>query len=312
MESFVFSVIIPHKNIPDLLQRCLDSIPRRNDIQIIVVDDNSDENKVDFCDFPGLNDNHVEVYFTKEGKGAGYARNIGLTHAKGKWLLFADADDFFTENAFDLFFAQQDSPHDIIYFKVTNCYSDTYKLARLYDYWNSLIEKYLCKKKDSENNLRYYHSVPWGKMIKTEFVKEENIRFDEVMAFNDVMFSLKTGFKACSIGIVDHVLYCVTVRRGSIQHTKSYEQLLSSYLVILRMNEFFRKNGKHRYQVSTLRFFYFATKYGIVPFLYFIKLSILYKNNIFIGICSFKWIKGFFKLRKYEKTNKKYFVTDGH
>ena len=34
-----FSIIIPTKNIPDLLQRCLESIPQRSDIEIIVVDD---------------------------------------------------------------------------------------------------------------------------------------------------------------------------------------------------------------------------------------------------------------------------------
>ena len=50
-----YSIIIPHKNIPNLLQRCLDSIPNREDVQIIVVDDNSDPNIVDFDKFPGLN-----------------------------------------------------------------------------------------------------------------------------------------------------------------------------------------------------------------------------------------------------------------
>ena len=49
--SYNYSIIIPHKNIPELLQRCLDSIPKREDIQIIVVDDNSDTNKVDFNSF---------------------------------------------------------------------------------------------------------------------------------------------------------------------------------------------------------------------------------------------------------------------
>jgi len=37
-----YSIIIPHKNIPHLLVRCLDSIPQREDVQIIVADDNSD------------------------------------------------------------------------------------------------------------------------------------------------------------------------------------------------------------------------------------------------------------------------------
>ena len=37
----LFTIIIPHKDIPDLLMRCLKSIPVSEDIQVIVVDDNS-------------------------------------------------------------------------------------------------------------------------------------------------------------------------------------------------------------------------------------------------------------------------------
>ena len=90
MTDINFSIIIPHRNIHTLLQRCIDSIPARDDVQIIIVDDNSDPNIVDFDNFPGKNNPQVEIYLTKEGKGAGYARNVGLDHAKGKWLLFAD------------------------------------------------------------------------------------------------------------------------------------------------------------------------------------------------------------------------------
>ena len=67
----------------------------RNDVQIIVVDDGSSSNVVDFTNFPGTDRENVEIIFTKDGKGAGYARNCGLLQAKGKWLLFADADDSF-------------------------------------------------------------------------------------------------------------------------------------------------------------------------------------------------------------------------
>ena len=100
MEEYNYTIIIPHKNISTLLQRCLNSIPERPDVQVIVVDDNSDPAVVDFENFPGKDRKNTEIYLTKEGKGAGYARNVGLRHAKGEWLLFADADDFYTENAF--------------------------------------------------------------------------------------------------------------------------------------------------------------------------------------------------------------------
>ena len=39
MSKYTYSVIIPHRNTPDLLERCLDSIPERADIQVLVIDD---------------------------------------------------------------------------------------------------------------------------------------------------------------------------------------------------------------------------------------------------------------------------------
>ena len=95
--THIFSVIIPHHEIPALLQRCLDSIPDVPEVQVIVVDDNSSEQKVDFEQFPGLGRKYTQCIFDKEGGGAGHARNIGMKHADGKWLVFADADDFFIE-----------------------------------------------------------------------------------------------------------------------------------------------------------------------------------------------------------------------
>ena len=40
MKEITYTFIIPHHNCPDLLDRCLSSIPQRDDIQIVVVDDN--------------------------------------------------------------------------------------------------------------------------------------------------------------------------------------------------------------------------------------------------------------------------------
>lgn len=50
-----YSIIIPHKNIPHLLVRCLDSIPQKDDVQIIVIDDNSnitEQNEVSLYALP--------------------------------------------------------------------------------------------------------------------------------------------------------------------------------------------------------------------------------------------------------------------
>lgn len=70
--SYHYSIIIPHKNTPRLLERCLYSIPTWDEIQIIIIDDNSNSESVDFSHFPGNGRKNTEVLFTKEGKGAGY------------------------------------------------------------------------------------------------------------------------------------------------------------------------------------------------------------------------------------------------
>ena len=117
--EYTYTIIIPHKNIPLLLQRCLDSVPLRNDVQIIVVDDGSSSNVVDFTNFPGTDRENVEIIFTKDGKGAGYARNCGLLQAKGKWLLFADADDFFLPDFLKTLDRYCSTDYDLITFRAT-------------------------------------------------------------------------------------------------------------------------------------------------------------------------------------------------
>ena len=139
-----FSIIIPHKNSTGLLQYCLSSIPVRDDIQVIVVDDNSDPNKVDFMNFPKWKGGCYECYFTKEGKGAGYARNVGLEHAKGKWVLFVDADDFLVADADDIFESTIGVDADIVFYrpKSVMLHDRTTPSLRASNY-NRIIDNYL-------------------------------------------------------------------------------------------------------------------------------------------------------------------------
>lgn len=100
--TIAYSVVVPHYNIPLLLRRCLSSIPHREDVQIIVVDDCScEEVQIELKEietqFP-----YAQFVYSDKNKGGGHARNVGLDHAVGKYLLFLDADDFFHDdiNAF--------------------------------------------------------------------------------------------------------------------------------------------------------------------------------------------------------------------
>ena len=211
-----YSIIIPHKDIPDLLQRCLNSIPLRDDVQVIVVDDNSDPRKVDFNHFPQWEGRRYEYYLTKEGKGAGYARNIGLDHAKGRWIVFADADDFFSQDFNVLLDEMVDAEEDLIYFDYINVLSDDITQQVTNRIWyRQYIASYL-EGEASERVLRVSFPVIWCRIIKRSFIKRNKIRFSETRWGNDVLFSALIGSKAKTIKASDKIGYVVTTREGSL------------------------------------------------------------------------------------------------
>ena len=73
-----YSIIIPHKNSPELLNRCLASIPQRNDIEIIVVDDNSDSAKKPQTSRIGVKIINIEKENSKGAGRASYGQVVAL------------------------------------------------------------------------------------------------------------------------------------------------------------------------------------------------------------------------------------------
>lgn len=206
MNEIIYSIIIPHKNCPQLLQRCLDSIPHREDTQIIVVDDNSDQDKVDFKNFPGLTRPNTEVYFEKVGKGAGYSRNVGMLHAKGKWLMFADADDTFTDCLNDILDKyKNDDHHDMVILNAqrVNEFGEVKSNFSL----NRYIANYRRNRIYSEKVVRYGFWTPWSRMVKRKMVEDNSIRYEEIPVGNDMMFCLNCSKFSKYLAVEEHPVY---------------------------------------------------------------------------------------------------------
>lgn len=227
-----YSVIIPHKNIPALLSRCLGSIPRRTDIQIIVVDDNSDPSIVDFEHFPGLNEPGVEVAFSKkkEGAGSGYARNLGMERAVGRWILFADADDFFCQDILEELDRYKDSDTEVVAFKIKAVDSDTLKPVNRGESINQAIDAFF-KGAFPESMLLLQHTAPWAKMVSRTFLLNNKIFSETTLYSNDVLWYTKVAIYAKKIIISGFALYTLTRRQGSLVTVWNKEALAIRYKV---------------------------------------------------------------------------------
>lgn len=195
--------------------RCLKSIPVCEDIQVIVVDDHSLAADTYLERYPELSRSYIEFIRAPKNGGAGYARNIGLEQAKGKWIMFADADDFFVDNMYDVISMQVESDADVIYFQKQAVSSDNpnCKSSRS-GYIDKIMDIYL--KTGDELPVRTRHYVPWGKMIKKSLIEKYHIRFDEIRYANDILFSTYVGYYAKTIEAIDTVLYVVTSCEGSV------------------------------------------------------------------------------------------------
>lgn len=217
MSDCKVSIIIPHFNSPDLLSVLLSSIPNSEIIQIIVVDDNSTEHLEELNLLKEKN-KRVEFYRNETGKNsAGTCRNIGLDHAKGEWLLFADSDDFFIDGWFQKICPYFDTDLQIIYFRPTSIELDTGCEGTRHLMYSDKVDAYLLDEShENEIRLRYAFPVPWSKLIRRSFVEEHRIRFEPLRVSNDEWFSLLCGYHVRRFACSCETIYCVTTHSGSL------------------------------------------------------------------------------------------------
>lgn len=300
------SIIIPHFNSSKSLIRLLKSIPKDRDIEILVIDDQSNTEELNGI-YTSTEYKYIRLLKNNKEKNAGTCRNIGLKAAKGKWILFADADDFFVENAFYILKKFKNSEKDIIFFKPISCYSDTLLPAERHKIFGNLIDKYLKDKSiEKLEDIKYKFIVPWSKLIRKSLIDKNQIFFDEVLASNDVMFSLKTSFKSEKIEISDEIIYCVTVHKGSLTMNMNKKIFYSRADVHQRKNIYLKEIGKEKYITPGLSLLVLGKRNGIKTFLY--SLKIIFKNMPYIFNEYKEWITNIKTVIRANTNEKKYYI----
>ena len=90
-------------NVENYLNEAIDSIVNQSigfeeNVQLILVDDGSIDKSKDIAkDYEYKYPNNI-IFLSKENAGQASARNLGLKHAKGKYLNFLDSDDYISKN----------------------------------------------------------------------------------------------------------------------------------------------------------------------------------------------------------------------
>jgi glycosyltransferase involved in cell wall biosynthesis len=246
------TIIIPHFNSPELLEKLLETIPEKDDIQTIVIDDNSTKYVDEYDDVVRKYSERVEFYKNTTGvQSAGACRNIGLDHAEGKWLMFADSDDYFMPDMYESVCKYFDSDEEMVIFCPTSVFLDTGELADRHVVHANRVKNYL-QNPTYENLIQVKRmKAPWSKMILKSIVDENKIRFSDVMHSNDMYFTFVAGFYCKKTAISGDIIYCITRSSGSLT-TKANEK---AYDLFVQETIKCYKFGKEHYSKKDLELF---------------------------------------------------------
>ncbi len=221
--SMKLSVIIPFYNRMQYIAQLVESIPVRDDVEILITDDKSTaEETAQLKEYITAQQTKRNiVYFYNDGiKSAGACRNIALRHAVGEWILFADSDDYFMPSLYETIAPWFAKEADVVFFTPTSIDRVTGLVSERHKGGENLINNYRENPCDETYyRLKTFFSEPWSKLFRASLLHTHEIFFDEVLAWNDLMFSVKAAYATEQLAVSEDVIYCVTKSPGSLVYS---------------------------------------------------------------------------------------------
>lgn len=176
MQNDKVSIIVAIYNVEQFLTKCIQSIINQDykNLEIILVDDCSNDLSGQICDDFQKKDNRIKVIHHKQNTRQAKVRNDGMAHATGLYLVFVDGDDWLANDFVSYMvnvIASTDSDMAINLVNFTS--RDTKQISK------KKIEIWTAEKATAE--ILYPHIMVgcWNKIYKRDFLEKNNIIFNE-------------------------------------------------------------------------------------------------------------------------------------
>ena len=227
------SVIVPVYNAGEYIGQMLDSVLGQSmqEIEIICVNDGSTDNSGEIIRSFMDRDSRI-MLLEQPNINAGAARNQGLLHARGKYVVFWDADDQFHRRALELMCRKmQRTQADICVCGVCEFVQG----GKMYEADGYLKTEFI-PDKDPFNKFdlrdtifNFGSNMVWNKMFRRKFLVSHQLRFQEIRQANDTAFVMKAMFAADRITYVDRYLAFYRVDNADSLTMKSSETVFCPY-----------------------------------------------------------------------------------
>ena len=236
------SIIVPVYNVEKYLERCVDSLLHQDlphdEYEIILINDGSTDNSYEIAKrLAGEHDNIVLL--TQENQGLSGARNTGLEHAKGKYIMFVDSDDSLLPNVIrNIFFMVEKYSLDVCNFR-----------HKYFDQNGKVIECPLQKLNSQivfDGRYAITHGAEiasvWRNVYSHCLLDKYQLRFLDKIYHQDVDFNLRMFAYADRMMFSDDLIYCYYYNDSAISRVtdskKAIKHISDDFTIVRHIRDF--------------------------------------------------------------------------
>jgi glycosyltransferase involved in cell wall biosynthesis len=239
----LLSIIVPAYNVDAYLERCIKSLYNQqlteNSFEVIIVNDGSTDSTGKIAKDLMTAYSHLQL-IEQSNLGLSASRNAGLRLAKGKFLLFVDADDYLIENTLPglLDFVNTNNLEIGIFSQLKIDLNGRREFFRAPTFDNLFVSgEEIYVKKSGDSACKY--------LIKLDFLINNDLYFNEdAIYFEDAEWGPRVFSKAQRCGGLDVVFYVYELRRGSLttSHVASLDKTFESYMLCAKSLKSFQNS----------------------------------------------------------------------
>ncbi|MDN6028189.1 MAG: glycosyltransferase [Lactobacillus sp.] len=252
---YKLSVIIPVYNAQSSIRKCIKSIEDQHvtfDFEIIAVNDGSTDNSRNVLQQLAVTYPNIVLVQQANLKQAA-ARNNGLIHASGKYVMFVDSDDYILPGMFQAMITRMDAGDDLVVCGIQKTYSDHTEIENISALVNeptrdALLCNYLTRNQEFDVGV-------WGKAFRMKLIQANNLSFKNKNFFEDSFFVLQY-MAFCNFERIEHInnaFYVLIKQSGTTTGTLRPEITALAQDYIREVSDFLKQRGVYypiKYQIG--------------------------------------------------------------
>ena len=214
------SIIVPFYNCEKYIEKCVESILSQTyiNLEIILIDNNSQDNSRKIVDTYKEKDNRVRVVECND-PGVSFARNKGIKVANGEYIIFVDSDDWIDNKFVEKLMLYRD--YDVVICSYYREYENSTLYKHIYD-GNVIFDDETSLQQYKRRffglygkELKYVESADslspvWGKLYKKSIISENRISFYDISkigTYEDGIFNINYNNHINSVFFLNEGLY---------------------------------------------------------------------------------------------------------